>query len=487
MDAGEAAVGSRARRTVLVVLALAVIGGLVFAAIAYREEQYLAGLSAEMILAETRAELAAGRTDPRRVVDRVLLAARRAIEREEAAERDHAIELLGRIDDPYLIEALVSLLEDPDPRMRQLAAQTLGSLRDAKATDALVACLGDEDLAVFESALEALRRIHPRRVNLLIHAYGADADIVRRHHALALVDVLDPRLGDALVEALSSEHPEVRRRAFHVAALAGAPAEARPAVERALEDPDAEVRQLAVKIAGRTGGELSLESLLTALGTDQSPSVRRELFEAIERAAYRTGPEPLVAALESDVPAVREASARALARFEGDSAAVEGLAALLLAGLSHEVEFVTVSHGGTRRHTAQLTPDLRAALQSLHEIGRSAGVALLIGKLARGTSLERRGAALALEALEDPEAVEPLAAALSAPDLALRVRAASALGVLDDARAIGPLVDAFAASRRGEVELRETVHWALVRLTGSNYGPQPDPWIAWWARNRRVL
>ncbi|MGI9433186.1 MAG: HEAT repeat domain-containing protein [Myxococcota bacterium] len=487
MGAGEATPGSWARRTGFVLLALAVLGGLVFAATAYREKQYQAGLSAEMILAETRAELNAEGTDPRRVVDRVLLAARRATERDETAERDHAIELLGRIDDPYLIEALVRLLEDPDPRMRQLAAQTLGSLRDAKATDALVVCLGDEDLAVFESALEALRRIHPRRANVLFNAYGADADLVRRHHTLALVDILDPRLGQALVEALSSEHPEVRRRAFHVAALSGAPEQARAAVEQALEDPDAEVRQLAVKIAGRTGGELSLDSLLTALGSDQSPSVRRELFEAIERAAYRSGPERLVAALESDEPAVREASARALSRFDGDATAVEGLVKLLIAGLSHEVEFVTLSHGGTRRHTAQLAPDLRAALESLHEIGRSAGVSLLIRKLAVGTSLERRGAALALEAIEDPEAVESLAAALTARDPVLRVRAASALGVLDDARAIGPLVDAFAASRRGEVELRETVHWALVRLTGSNYGPQPDPWIRWWARNGSVL
>jgi HEAT repeat protein len=486
LGAAERASGSSARRLWLALPALVLIGGFVLAGSAYRERQRLGALAAEDLLAEAVAALGTEPSDPRRAVDRLLLAARRAGEREDAAQRDQAIELLDRIDHPYLIEALVTLLEDPDPRMRQLAAQTLGALRDAKASDPLLLCLGDADQAVFESALKALRSIHRRRPNLLINAYGADAGIVRQYRALALVDIVDPRLENALLEALVSEHPEVRVRAFHVAALRGAPAAAREVVERALRDPDDEIRQLAVKITGACGGARSLAVLLLQLHSEQSPSVRRELLEAIERAALSAPSDVLVAALQSEVPMVREAGARALARFHGDPAAMEGLVDLVATGLSREVDFETISQGGTRR-TIQLQPDLRAALESLRELDRAAAVALLIERLAGGTIDERRGAALALEALADPAALEPLTVALADADPMLRLRAAAALALLDDARAIGPLVDAFAVSQSDDVELRETLHWALVRLTGSNYGRQPAPWIAWWARNEHLL
>jgi len=194
----------------------------------------------------------------------------------------------------------------------------------------------------------------------------------------------------------------------------------------------------------------------------------------------------LVAALESEEPTVRQAAARSLARFHDDPAAVEGLVDRVADGLSQEVDFETIWQGGTRR-TIQLQPDLRVALESLRELDRTAVLALLNERLTGGTIEERRGAALAFEALADLAALEPLAAALTDADPIVRLRAAAALAVLDDARAIGPLVDAFAASERDEVALRDTLRWALVRLTGSNYGRQATPWVEWWSRNEHLL
>ncbi|NLB00561.1 MAG: HEAT repeat domain-containing protein [Methanomicrobiales archaeon] len=54
---------------------------------------------------------------------------------------------------------LLSLLDDPDPRLRMWAAYTLGMIGDAGAVPALVQALKDADPAVVKWAAAALCRI----------------------------------------------------------------------------------------------------------------------------------------------------------------------------------------------------------------------------------------------------------------------------------------------------------------------------------------
>lgn len=82
----------------------------------------------------------------------------------------------------------------------------------------------------------------------------------------------------------------------------------------------------------------------------------------------------------------------------------------------------------------------------------------LVSALQRGNTQSRRRAAFDLGKLRDPEAVEPLIAALEGPTMGA---AASALGEIGDARAVAPLVAAFAG---GDRMARRMIAEALGKL-----------------------
>jgi HEAT repeat protein len=60
---------------------------------------------------------------------------------------------------PAALPPLLSLLDDPDPRLRMWAAYTLGMIGDAGAVPALMEALEDTDPAVVKWAAAALRCI----------------------------------------------------------------------------------------------------------------------------------------------------------------------------------------------------------------------------------------------------------------------------------------------------------------------------------------
>jgi HEAT repeat protein len=60
---------------------------------------------------------------------------------------------------PAALPPLLSLLDDPDPRLRMWAAYTLGMIGDAGAVPALTEALEDADPAVVKWAEAALRHI----------------------------------------------------------------------------------------------------------------------------------------------------------------------------------------------------------------------------------------------------------------------------------------------------------------------------------------
>jgi cyclophilin family peptidyl-prolyl cis-trans isomerase len=70
----------------------------------------------------------------------------------------------ARIGDPALVPALVTLLQDPEPEVRQMAAFALGFCGDRRAVDPLLARLDDGERVVRARAVEALGRLEDPRI-----------------------------------------------------------------------------------------------------------------------------------------------------------------------------------------------------------------------------------------------------------------------------------------------------------------------------------
>lgn len=84
----------------------------------------------------------------------------KAMNDEDPAIREEAVDVLAEMNDEKSIPGLTSLLlNDKDSDVRQRAAEALGDLEDERAVDSLIKALKDKDPAVRESAVDALGQI----------------------------------------------------------------------------------------------------------------------------------------------------------------------------------------------------------------------------------------------------------------------------------------------------------------------------------------
>lgn len=143
-------------------------------------------------------------------------------DRRERAERVQQVRELARTGGPEATRELAQILaSEPDPALRRLAIGALAGLGDPAASAPIANALRDEDRAVRVQAVRALHNL--------------------------LGDEVAPYLAD--VVALDHE-VAVRMMAVQLAAnLEGGPAV--EVLERALNDPDEEVREMAAAALGR--------------------------------------------------------------------------------------------------------------------------------------------------------------------------------------------------------------------------------------------
>ena len=214
----------------------------------------------------------------------------------------------------------------------------------------------------------------------------------------------------------------------------------------------------------------------TSPGTEAARALSRICTSAIE---------PLLAALKSSEAPVRKNAADALGGIR-DAKAVAHIVPLLK-DEDKEVRAQAARSLGRLRESEAAGPLIEAlkdpdrnvrreSVAALGEIRDPGSLHALLGML-RDVIDVREAAEAALLETRDPRAVEPLIVSLKDRNEAVRRIAARLLGAINDRRAVRPLILALKDSS-SDVRYEATV--ALKRMSGEDYGADPDRWQRWW-------
>ena len=150
----------------------------------------------------------------------------------------------------------------------------------------------------------ASSQLAPGASSELMMALGRPVDgLLLRPDLQALVDLQVRRDADGLANALRNEDPHVRARAAFGLASVQAPS-AVEALRTALGDPTPAVRADAAFALGQSADTTLGVALLTALRTEATPAVQRELIDAIGKVGLKVDLNDL---LRMPLPTQREA------------------------------------------------------------------------------------------------------------------------------------------------------------------------------------
>jgi HEAT repeat protein len=237
-----------------------------------------------------------------------------ALERDtDVAVRTKAAEALAEIEDPASIDALIRALDrDTDPGVRRAVIDAIDNLEDSRAVPSVSRALRDGDAEVRRAAADALGSMEDDEAVPALLAAARDADAEVRHAVLeALGNLHDRRAMGAFVGGLSDANVEVRRAAAQGIGNLENVRNVPPELVRAMEDPDAEVRQGVANALGHIGDPAAVRALVAHVG-DVNVEVRQAVVNALEEFDDPAVTPALRAALKDANADVREAAARAL-------------------------------------------------------------------------------------------------------------------------------------------------------------------------------
>ncbi len=226
----------------------------------------------------------------------------RALADGDALVRADAAKAAEGFEEPAMIAALLPLLRDVQEETRRAAADTLAELKNPINGPALLALTTDSDAFVVASTFRALR-------------------------ALRVPESLAPALA-----ALSHPAPSVRREATGVLGYLKASGSLGPLTRVAMNDPDAEVRRIAVGALGFATDVEVLPALTHAL-SDLSWQVREEAAGTIGKLKLVGAIDHLIKAMDDDYWQVRVRATRSLGRLKAAAALnvlIQALAQLAL-------------------------------------------------------------------------------------------------------------------------------------------------------------
>lgn len=339
-------------------------------------------------------------------------------------------------------EALIRLMDDPDPDLRIQAALALGTQRRPAALDALLRALDDADANVRFHAIESLGKL------------GATAAIDR---LARVAESGDFYLAFPAIEAL------VRINDPLVA----------PRLASLLQDPV--LGSAAAEALGHMGDEDAVAALVDAIPTSPTPvAVLVDALVKIHR-KYQTafaGGAEIEDAVRRRLPA--EGVAKLLEALDRESGqAVRPLVTLV----------GWLRDPGIPRALARLLGSAEArndVIEAFVRFGPGA-VGLLIEQLDAADTETKRSAVVALGRIGDRRAVPALVALLDERTRELWVPVASALARLGDARAFEPLLGLLGD---GDVAVRQAVVGALNSIGHPDMAARicrvlddPNPWV----------
>ena len=392
---------------------------------------------------------------------------------EKAEVRYMAASVLVEIGDPRARDAMNSLLDDPDPKVRAAAIKAAGVLGSKTALQKLLAPIPENQSQSFrrsvrESVLQIGEGSAPVLTSMLEHR-----DPSVQAWALGCFAELGAAPTARLDALISSEDLQVRIACVDAAAAAGHA----PLVRTALGDAHWAVRRHAVYAAG-TMGDTESTSRLAVLSTgDPNRAVRREALFALARCGAGA---PLLEAASSDDEEHRAPAVFALGMIKDAASSPVLLAALrddsvrVRRNAAHALGKVGAASASAA--SPQTTGALVAALQDRDASVRSAARAALV-------SLEgdevRRALALQMSQTESHHLARELCGALagmgeaaedvlfevlaSGPDNA-RGLAAEALGFMRSESAVPLLVELVKDESGGPVSHSAVIGLGMIGL-----------------------
>lgn len=197
----------------------------------------------------TWAVIGLGNYDDKKTVDALGMAVRD----DDIQVRVAAADSLGRSGAPQATPYLISRLNDfgEELEVRTAAARALGGLRDSRAVPALLGLIADNDPKLRQWVVSALGRIgDARAVEPLIKSLSDGDPSVRGWAALALARFRDPRIIEPLIKATKDPDAQVRMRAVLALRVAAANAQVKAALQAAANDPDPGVQEKAKQVLG---------------------------------------------------------------------------------------------------------------------------------------------------------------------------------------------------------------------------------------------
>jgi HEAT repeat protein len=187
----------------------------------------------------------------------------------------------------------------------------------ADAVPALQLTIETSPVSAAVRAVEALGTISdPRVIQLLCNAMCSAEPAICIAATEALGKVGGSEAVQALIPALRNHHTQIRAESARALGILGA-VEAATAICKLLQDKEWEVRREAATALGKLNNPETLESLAKVL-EDQDADVREAAAVALGRTGDRRAVAPLVLALKDEAGSVRRIAAAGLSRIDPD-------------------------------------------------------------------------------------------------------------------------------------------------------------------------
>ena len=225
--------------------------------------------------------------------------------------RLHACRSLGQLGNPEVIPAIAPLLNDPAPHVRLTAIQTLGVLDTHAGVALLLQARDDEIPETRTTVLRALGCTrHPAALQPLLEALTHDSTEIRLAAARGLEELGNAQAVEHLVAALQREaEPELTRALTRALGQITTP-ESIAALTGLLEAPDvqAEAQKQLIRI-----GEAAIPTLRAALNDIRRPTgTRLRAAAALHAMQTPTASQALLQALDDPDEDVRLLAVEAL-------------------------------------------------------------------------------------------------------------------------------------------------------------------------------